>query len=50
MMAATAVRGALENVGTNLESVTDAAFANRVRSEALSLGSRIDESSVAPGR
>jgi glutamate formiminotransferase len=49
MMAATAVRGALENVGTNLESVTDAAFDSRVRSEALSLGSRVNESSVATG-
>jgi glutamate formiminotransferase / formiminotetrahydrofolate cyclodeaminase len=50
MMAATAVRGALENVDTNLASVTDATFANRVRSEALSLGSRVGESSVATGR
>jgi formiminotetrahydrofolate cyclodeaminase len=50
MMAATAVRGALENVSTNLESVVDAAFAGRIRSEALSIASRIDESSVATGR
>lgn len=50
MMAATAVRGALENVNTNLASITDAAFAGRVRSEALSLGARVSESSVATGR
>jgi glutamate formiminotransferase / formiminotetrahydrofolate cyclodeaminase len=50
MMAATAARGALENVNANLGSVTDTAFAGRVRSEALSLGSRILESSVTTGR
>src|ERR1700728_2333445 len=36
MMAATAVRGALENVGTNLESITDAVFDSHARSEMLS--------------
>jgi glutamate formiminotransferase / formiminotetrahydrofolate cyclodeaminase len=50
MMAATAVRGALENVATNLASITDAAFDSRVKSEALSLASRIDETSTASGR
>jgi glutamate formiminotransferase/formiminotetrahydrofolate cyclodeaminase len=50
MMAATAVRGALENVAINLGSITDADFSSRARSEALSLASRIDESSVAAGR
>lgn len=50
MMAATAVRGALENVAINLGSITDAAFSSRARSEALSLASRVDESSVATGR
>ena len=49
MMAATAVRGALENVDTNLASVTDADFDRRVRSEVLSLASRVSESSVATG-
>ena len=49
MMAATAVRGALENVATNLESITDPAFASRARSEARSLASRIAESSVTAG-
>jgi len=50
MMAATAVRGALENVATNLDSITDAAFAGRARSEALSLTSRVVESPMAAGR
>jgi glutamate formiminotransferase/formiminotetrahydrofolate cyclodeaminase len=50
MMARTAVRAALENVSTNLESITDAAFDSRVRSEMLSLASRIAESSVQTGR
>ncbi len=46
MMAATAVRGALENVRINLESVTDAAFTARARSEAGSLAGRIAENPV----
>ncbi len=50
MMAATAVRGALENVAINLGSITDADFSSCARSEALSLASRIDESSVAAGQ
>ncbi len=50
MMAATAVRGALENVATNLTSITDTDFSSRVRSEVLSLAARVDESSVATGR
>jgi glutamate formiminotransferase / formiminotetrahydrofolate cyclodeaminase len=50
MMAATAVRGALENVDTNLASITDADFSSRARSEALSLASRVNENSVATGR
>jgi glutamate formiminotransferase / formiminotetrahydrofolate cyclodeaminase len=50
VMAATAVRGALENVVINLGSITDADFSSRARSEALSLASRVDESSVAAGR
>lgn len=50
MMAATAVRGALENVRINLESVADAAFATRIRSEAESLAARIAESSVTAGK
>ena len=35
-MAAAAVRGALENVAINLESITDAAFAARLHSESAS--------------
>jgi formiminotetrahydrofolate cyclodeaminase len=50
MMAATAVRGALENVAANLESITDPAFVTRARSESGSLASRIAESSVTAGR
>ncbi|HEX4002200.1 MAG TPA: glutamate formimidoyltransferase [Candidatus Acidoferrales bacterium] len=50
MMAATAVRGALENVRINLESVTDAAFAAKARSEAGILAARIAESPVAAGK
>jgi len=50
MMAATAVRGALENVATNLESIADPAFVSRARSEARSLALRIAESSVTAGR
>jgi glutamate formiminotransferase / formiminotetrahydrofolate cyclodeaminase len=46
MMAAVAVRGALENVTTNLASIRDAAFVKRARSEAEGLSSRVAESSV----
>jgi methenyltetrahydrofolate cyclohydrolase len=46
MMAATAVRAALENVRINLESVTDPVFAAKARSEAGSLAARIAESPV----
>jgi glutamate formiminotransferase len=50
MMAATAVRGALENVNTNLSSITDTAFTTRVRAQVLSLSSRVAENSIASGR
>jgi glutamate formiminotransferase / formiminotetrahydrofolate cyclodeaminase len=50
MMAATAVRGALENVRINLESVADAAFAARARSEAALLAARTAETPVAAGK
>jgi formiminotetrahydrofolate cyclodeaminase len=49
-MASTAVRGALENVAINLESVTDTSFSERVRSECRSLVLRITESPVEAGR
>jgi len=50
MMAATAVRGALENVRINLESVADTAFAARARSESASLAARIAETPAAAGK
>jgi len=50
MMAATAVRGSLENVTTNLESIDDGAYVKRVRDEVLSLASRITQSPVSAGR
>jgi glutamate formiminotransferase/formiminotetrahydrofolate cyclodeaminase len=50
LMAAAGVRGALENVAINLESITDAAFAQRMRSESASLLARVAESPVCAGR
>jgi len=50
MMAATAVRAALENVRTNLESIADGAFAARARAEAESLAARIVEKPLPAGR
>ena len=50
LMASAATRGALENVSINLESITDAVFATRVRSETLSLTARISESRAGAGR
>jgi glutamate formiminotransferase/formiminotetrahydrofolate cyclodeaminase len=50
LLAAAAVRGALENAAINLESVTDAAFAGRARSQARSLASRVTEIPVSAGR
>ena len=50
LMAAAAVRGALENVAINLESITDSAFSGRVRAEAESLLARVTETIVAAGR
>jgi formiminotetrahydrofolate cyclodeaminase len=50
LMASAAARGALENVSINLESITDAIFATRVRSETLSLTARISESRAGAGR
>jgi len=49
-MAAAGVRGALENVAINLESITDAAFASKMRSESASLLARVSESPVGAGR
>jgi len=50
LMAAAAVRGALENVAINLESITDSEFATRLRAEATTLAARVAESPVAVGR
>jgi methenyltetrahydrofolate cyclohydrolase len=50
MMAAVAVRGALENVNTNLESVTDQPYATRARAEAQTLASRVSQDSGGAGR
>ncbi len=50
LMASAAVRGALENVAINLESVTDASVGERVRSECRSLTIRISENPVEAGR
>ena len=44
LMAAAAVEGALENVAINLESITDAGFSARMRSESELLISRIRKS------
>jgi glutamate formiminotransferase/formiminotetrahydrofolate cyclodeaminase len=44
LMAAAAVQGALENVAINLESITDAGFSARMRSESELLISRIGKS------
>ena len=50
LMAAAAVRGALENVAINLESIADGDFNKRVRSEAEALLGRIAESPVGADR
>lgn len=50
LMAAAGVRGALENVAINLESITDAVFAERMRTESVSLLARVAESPVGAGR
>lgn len=42
-MAAAAVRGAVENVRINLESITDTAFAARLRGESAALLARVAE-------
>jgi formiminotetrahydrofolate cyclodeaminase len=41
LMAAAGARGALENVAINLESITDAAFAARVRTESAAIAARV---------
>jgi glutamate formiminotransferase/formiminotetrahydrofolate cyclodeaminase len=46
LMAAAAVRGSLENVAINLESITDSAFVSRMKSQAQALLLRITEGSA----
>jgi glutamate formiminotransferase/formiminotetrahydrofolate cyclodeaminase len=50
LMAAAGVRGALENVAINLESIADGTFNKRMRSEAAALLARVAESSVSASR
>ena len=50
LMAAAAVRGALENVEINLESIADSSFTNRMRSEASKLAACVLENQVTAAR
>ena len=50
LMAGSAVRGALENVAINLESITDAGFAAKMRPECERLAARVSEGAVATSR
>jgi len=50
LMAAAAVRGALENVAINLESIADASLASQMRAEAARLAARVSESAVGAVR
>ncbi len=50
LMAAAAVRGALENVAINLSSLSDAAMVGAMRSRVLSIEARLSENSVSAGR
>jgi glutamate formiminotransferase / formiminotetrahydrofolate cyclodeaminase len=50
LMAAASVRGALENVAINLESITDASVASRMRAEAGRLASRLADAAVSASR
>jgi len=49
LMAAAAVRGALENVEINLERMEDLGFAERVRADARTIAARANESQVSAG-
>ena len=50
LMSVAAVRGALENVAINLESITDPDFARQMRAETAALEARVGESVVGTGR
>jgi len=50
LMAAAAVRGALENVSINLESITDSSFNTRMQRESAALLARVSESPVNANR
>ena len=50
LMAAAGVRGAIENVAINLESISDAAFGARMKSECAALLARVGETAVSAGR
>jgi glutamate formiminotransferase / formiminotetrahydrofolate cyclodeaminase len=50
LMAGSAVRGALENVAINLESITDASLASRMRPECERLAARVAEGAVTTSR
>ena len=50
LMAAAAVRGSAENVIINVESLSDAAFAARVRSEAEALAAHVTQDSASAAR
>ena len=50
LMANAAARGALENVAINLESITDASLASRLRGECERLAARLTEGVVASSR
>jgi glutamate formiminotransferase / formiminotetrahydrofolate cyclodeaminase len=50
LMAAAAVRGALENVAVNLESISDPGAISQIRAECAALASRVSESAVSAGR
>ena len=50
LMAAAAVRGALENVAINLQALSDAEFVGRMRAKANELELRLAESPVSAGK